>query len=282
MNTHMNREQFTDQQIIQAIQQGDEDRKTVIRYLFDHLEYRTKAHEIVEKGGGDKSFARLIYENCLIQLDKVVRRKRYKSENLAQFFESEARIMWCRELISNSTARKTVLENLSSDKELHGKIRASVLSNSGSGDDAQDIYQNGLILTDEHMKNGKYRGGAVKGFFYQVCYNLWRNELKRHKAISLPEDGLDLSISTIDPQQELERKERSEMLNAVFSKLSASCQKIFRLKFLVIDQYSLDEIAKKMGFKNAQIAANTLSKCRKHLRELITQHKPSFEWIQKV
>jgi len=278
----MNREQFTDQQIIQAIQHGGEERNTVIRYLFDHAGYRSKAHEIVEKGGGNKVYASLAYENCLIQLDKVVRRKQYKSENLAQFFESMARIMWCRELISNSTARKTVLENVSSDIELQGKIRASVLSNSGSHEDAQDIYQNGLMLIDDHMKNGKFRGGAVKGFFYQVCYNLWRNELKRHKAISLPEDGLDLTVTTVDPQEELERKEKSELLKKLFDQLSESCQKIFRLKFFVMDKYSMDEIARQMGLKNAQIAANTLSKCRKHLRELLNQHKPSFEWIQKV
>jgi RNA polymerase sigma factor (sigma-70 family) len=278
----MNREQFTDQQIFLAIQHGGEERENVIRYLFDHAGYRAKVHEVVEKGGGNKIYASLVYENCLIQLDKIVRRKQYKSASLADFLESEARIMWCRELISNSTARKTVLENLTDDKDLQGKINASVINNSGSGEDAQDIYQNGLMLIDDHMKNGKFRGGAVKGFFYQVCYNLWRNELKRHKAISLPEDGLDLTVTTVDPQEELERKEKSELLKKLFDQLSESCQKIFRLKFFVMDKYSMDEIALQMGFKNAQIAANALSKCRKHLRELLNKHKPSFEWIQQV
>ena len=132
------------------------------------------------------------------------------------------------------------------------------------------------------MNEGKFRGGAVKGFFYQVCYNLWRNELKRNKTLPLPEDGTDLTISTLDPQEELERKERSRLLDALFNRLSESCQKILRLKFFIIDNYSLEEIAQQMGYKNAQIAANTLSKCRKRLWVLLEKQKPSFEWIRNI
>jgi predicted DNA-binding protein YlxM (UPF0122 family) len=55
-----------------------------------------------------------------------------------------------------------------------------------------------------------------------------------------------------------------------------------RLKFFVIDNFSMEEIAQQMGLKNAQIAANALSKCRKSLKELLKQHKTSFEWIRNL
>lgn len=278
----MSREQFTDQQIVQAIQRSGIERARVLKHLFSHPVYRSEVTEIVLKGGGNEMYTKLVYENCLIQLDKVVRRKEYKSDTLAGFFQTEARIMWCRELITNLSAREVVLNHLSSDKDLQGKIRAAVVNNSGSVEDAEDMYQNGLILIDDHMKEGKFRGGTVKGFFYQVCFNLWRNELKKKKTLPLPEDGVELSVTTIDPQKELERKEKADLLGKVFKQLGEKCQKILRLKFFVIDNFSMEEIAQHMGFKNAQIAANALSKCRKSLKELLQQHKPSFEWIRNI
>jgi RNA polymerase sigma factor (sigma-70 family) len=273
----MSREQFTDQQIVQAIQVGGVERERVLKYLYDHPEYRSNVSEIVLKGGGNELYCKLVYENCLIQLDKVVRRNEYKSDTLVGFFQTEARIMWCRELITNQSAREGVLNHLSTDKALKGKIRAAVVNNSGSVEDSEDMYQNGLMLIDDHMKEGKFRGGTVKGFLYQVCFNLWRNELKKKKTLPLPDDGVELSITTIDPQKELERKEKADLLGKIFKQLGEKCQQILRLKFFVIDNFSMEEIAQQMGFKNAQTAANALSKCRKNLKELLQQHQPSFE-----
>lgn len=278
----MIREQYTDQQLITAIRSAGTKRSRALKYLYHNEKYSSKVTEIVTKGGGNNERAKLVFENCIIQFDKLVRRQQYKAETLTHFFESQAKLGWCRLLITSKKAQELVLNFLTSDKELEGKIHALIIKNNGSNDDAQDMYQNGLILINTYMNEGKFRGGAVKGFFYQVCYNLWRNELKKNKTLPLPEDGTDLTISTLDPQEELERKERSRLLDALFKQLSESCQKILRLKFFIIDNYSLQEIAQQMGFKNAQIAANTLSKCRKRLWVLLEKQKPSFEWIRNI
>jgi len=274
----MNEEQYTELQLLEAIFKGGNDRKSALQYLFKHKHYRDTVNQIVLNGGGNDGYGKTIFKNCLIQLDKIVRRKKFTYKTLSQFFEQEARLAWCRELVVNSKARDYVLTQLTVDSELKAKIHHTVLKNSGTRDDASDTYQNGLMLINDHMKEGKFRGGAVKGFFYQVCYNLWRNELKRTKAISLPDDGFDLSVNTIDPQKELERKEKANLLHKIFGLLGESCQKILKLKFFIADQYNMEEIAEKMEFKNAQIASNTLSKCRKQLMELLLQHKSTFEW----
>ena len=279
----MNKEQFTDQQLLKAIRQSAEEREKAAKYLFHHEGFRSIVSEIVEKGGGNDSYETLVFENCLIQLDKLVRRNQYTANNLATFFESEARLNWSKVLISDVNARQIALNFLAIDKDLKGKIHTSIRKNSGTNEDAQDIYQNGLILINKHLQEGKFRGGAIKGFLYQVCYNLWRNELKKSKTMPLPEDGVDFSASTfIDPQEVLEQKERAKLLDKLFEQLSESCRKLLRLKFLVIDNFSMGEISQKMGFKNAQIAANALSKCRKRLWTLLEKHKPAFEWIRSI
>lgn len=278
----MNREQYTDQQLITAIRSAGIVRSRALKYLFQNERYRSVVADIVLNAGGNRESAIMVFENCIIQFDKLVRRQLYKTDTITHFLESEARQAWCTILISNKKAQELVLNFLTSDKELEGKIQSTIIKNSGSVDDARDMFQNGLILIDSYMKEGKFRGGAIKGFFYQVCFNLWRNELKKNKTFPLPEDGVDMTLSTVDPHQELERKERAALLKAIFNKLGESCKKILRLKFFVIDNYSLEEIAHQMGFKNAQIAANALSKCRKQLWVLLEEQKPSFEWIRKI
>ncbi|GEM_PF-505043 len=274
----MNKEPYSKQQLFNAILTGGNERDRALKYVFQHKHYRAMVEDIVIKGGGNEEHGKMVFNNCVILLDKLVRRKLFKTESIDEFFESEAKTDWCRELITNNKARDYVLSNITSDKELERKIHAVIVSNSGSKEDARDTYQNGLIQIDSHMKEGKFRGGAVKGFFYQVCYNLWRNELKRAKMASLPEDGFDISINTLDPQRELERKEQKILFKKIFNQLGESCQKILRLKFFIVDQYSMDEIAEIMGFKNGQIASNTLSKCRKQLWEALQQFKPTFAW----
>lgn len=269
----MSREQFTNEQLVAALRSEGEEREQALKYLFHHDQYRELVQGIVEKGGGNEKSRSLVFENCIIQLDKLVRKQAHITDNLADFFGAEAKIAWCSELIISDIARKQVLQFLAIDDELKGKIHAAVRNNSGSSEDAADIYQNGLILIEKHLKGGKYRGGAVKGYFYTVCYNLWRNELKRIKEEPSNDKGIEHSPNTIDPQKILERKEYADYLNKIFSKLGDSCRKILHLKFFIIDQYSMEEIAEKMGFKNAQIASNTLSKCRKQLWILLNNNE---------
>ena len=279
----MNKEQFNDQQLIDAIRNTGEDREKAIKFLFHNEGYRLIVSEIVENGGGNDDYEALVFENCLIELDKLVRRNRYNTDSLATYFEREAKRNWCKLLITEEKARHVALNVLTLDKELEGKIHATIMKNSGTKEDSRDMYQNGLILINRHLEEGKFRGGAIKGFFYQVCYNLWRNELKKAKNISLPEEGNEFALNALlNPQDVLEQKEQKKLLDTLFEQLGESCQKLLNLKFLVIDNFSLSEIAHKMGFKNAQIAANALSKCRKRLWMLLQKHKPSFEWIRNM
>lgn len=269
----MCREQFTNEQLFAALRSEGAEREQALKYLFRHEQYRELVEGIVEKGGGNEESQSLIYKNCIIQLDKVVRTQAHFADNLADFFESEAKIAWCSELIINDVARKYVLQFLAIDEELRGKIYAAIRNNSGSAEDAADIYQNGLILIETHIRGGKYRGGAIKGYFYTLCFNLWRNDLKKIKEEPQDENTAELSANSIDPQKILERKEYADFLANIFSQLGESCRQILRLKFFVVDRYTMDEIAKKMGFKNAQIASNTLSKCRKQLWILLNNNE---------
>jgi len=130
-----------------------------------------------------------------------------------------------------------------------------------------------MVYLDTNIKEGKYQGGALKGYFYHICFNLWRNELKKSKAQLIEDYQAHDPVTNTDPLIELERKERALLLNRLFEELGEQCRKIINLKYLIIDQYSMGDIAGQMGFKNAQIASNALNKCRKRLWDLLQEHK---------
>lgn len=277
----MNKEEYSQQQqLIQAILSGGQKRDHALKHLFNDTHAFEVVQQVIENGGGNDNYTRQIFKECLVEFDQQVRRYKYKYDNFSTFLEEISRVQWIKLLSSTETARSWVLNTIGHDKQLEGKIHSLIIKNSGSLEDAQDTYQNGLIQIDKQMKEGKFRGGAVKGFFYQVCFNLWRNELKKNKMQPLSDDGMELHITEIDPQKVLERKEYTRLLDEIFNKIGDKCHKILRLKYFVIDQLDMEDIAMKMGFKNAQIASNTLSKCRKKLWELLQDHKPELEWIR--
>ncbi len=275
----MNKLKYSDSLVIRDILAGELKRDHALKYLLLKSEYPERIKRVVEDGGGNTKQANKIVEDCLILLDKKIRRYELKeTDSLAGFLENSAKQLWSQELFMNETTRGCVLSWVNKDEKLKQQIYYAVTSNSGKIEDAEDCYQNGMILLDSKMKDGKYNGGAMKGFFYQLCYNIWRNELKKSKTASL-EDHTTVNPSfTEDPATVLEKKEKAKLLNQIFQELGESCQKILHLKYFIIDRFSMDDIAQKMGFKNAQIASNTLSKCRKKLWDLLQDNKQAKLW----
>ena len=278
----MYKEPYSDKLIIKFILSGEQERNMALKYLFNHQTFRKITTEMVTNGGGNKQNVESIFEDCLIQLDRLIRRFQYYEESFSQFFEKQAKLSWCQELQVNETTRNEVLNKLGSDQDLKRQVRAVVTKNSGKIQDAEDCYQSGLLLLNKQLSEGKYKGGAIKGFFYQSCYNLWRNELKKYRTVPLPDEYQNFNKSKEDPSTIMESKRNAELLDKVFNKLGDSCQKILELKYFIIDQLSMSEIAAQMGLKNAQNASNTLSKCRKRLWELLNEYEHPYVWIRST
>jgi RNA polymerase sigma factor (sigma-70 family) len=279
----MKKSKYSDNIIIKDILTGGDRRDMALKYLLLKSGYFILVHRVISDGGGEKKQAETIFEDCLIRLDKKVRRFEWQNKDtLTGFFENEARKLWCEELKLNKTSRNDVLNYINSDNKLKQQISGKIMKNSGKAEDAEDCYQNGMILLDAKLREGTYNGGAIKGFFYQLCFNLWRNELKRNKPHLLENEMLKTSVTNDDPSLIMEKKEQAKLLNLLFDKMGETCKKLMKLKYFIIDQYSMEEIAHQMGFKNAQIASNTLSKCRKKLWEMLEEHKQELSWKSSI
>ena len=77
-----------------------------------------------------------------------------------------------------------------------------VLKNNGTEEEAQDIYQDALIVFWEKVvKDELTLTAKISTYLYSICYNLWLKELDRKRRLSHEEK--DTSI-----QQEHDKNER--------------------------------------------------------------------------
>jgi len=136
-----------------------------------------------------------------------------------------------------------------------------VINNSGSEDEAKDIYQEALIVFWQKAVSGNLvLSSKISTFIYSICQNLWRKELERKSKLSSEEKDSSV-INDVD------RRERIEIINNCINQLGETCRKI--LNYYYFDNMSMNDIAEKMGFANADTAKTKKYKCKKELDELI-------------
>jgi RNA polymerase sigma factor (sigma-70 family) len=127
-------------------------------------------------------------------------------------------------------------------------VKNHVLKNSGSNDDASDVFQDTIIALYQQVSDNNFKlTSDLKGYFFGIARNIWNAQLRQKKRffeldIEIPEevDSNDLS----DPA--LER-----ILSRSFKKLKPDCQTILTLFY---DGLSYEEIAVRMNLKNENYA----------------------------
>lgn len=136
-----------------------------------------------------------------------------------------------------------------------------VLKNSGTEDEAKDVYQDALIVFWQKVKNDNLvLTSKISTYLYSVCLNLWRKELDRKKRLSNEEVDGNVII-------DVDRKERIEIVNKVIQELGDTCKKVLTLYYF--DGLSMTDIADELGFANADTAKTKKYKCKKELDKKI-------------
>lgn len=153
------------------------------------------------------------------------------------------------------------------------KVNAFVCSNKGTENDANDIFQESIIIIYRKIrkKNFSYSDNNFETMLFAVCRYLWLRELevKRGTMISV-NDVSNYSESIFD--EELEEivllNERYKLYQDHFYKLGKDCQKILRLFF---QQVTLKEIADRMGLVSESYAKKRKHQCKEYLIKSIKQ-----------
>lgn len=132
-----------------------------------------------------------------------------------------------------------------------------VMRNSGSEDEAKDIFQDALIVFWQKVVEDKLvLTSKISTYLYSVCQNLWRKELDRKGRMT---DEIQDTPDIQDP----DRQERIDIVNQCVNQLGDGCKQI--LLYYYYEKLSMQEIAAKMGFANADTAKTKKYKCKQEL-----------------
>lgn len=166
-------------------------------------------------------------------------------------------------------------------KEFFPLIKFLVTDNGGSGADAEDIFQDGIIILYSKISLTQLTlTSSFKTYFYSVCRNLWLQKLNNRKAIfdklKDVEEYIDLPQDMLQ-ETNLEEVEMHRIIQIHFLSLPDDCQKVLKL---FIKNISLEEIALIMGFRTENYAKTRKYLCKQELKKRIADDPRSLKFLR--
>jgi RNA polymerase sigma factor (sigma-70 family) len=180
------------------------------------------------------------------------------------------------EIIACLHSRKSHVVQYLSDRYLP-MIRLMVYNSGGNGEDAKDIFQDGLIIIIERIDNGEFiLSCKFKTFLYSICENLWKKILVRRKA------SKNYFLRRVDqtPDQDfteiIDYKLYESVLYDAFESLDPVSKQILKLYWQEVPP---KKIAKKLGYTYGYVRKKK-SESQNELLKRIHNH-PDFIAIRK-
>jgi RNA polymerase sigma factor (sigma-70 family) len=155
-------------------------------------------------------------------------------------------------------------------RELYPVIRNLVVTNSGTDEDAEDVFQDALVIVYKKGKDEELvLSSSFKTFFFSICKNLWSQRLGKEKDIRQmfveTEETVTLPES-ITKEMHTAENEKIKLYQKHFLSLGDDCQKVLRL---FLRKMSLREIAEIMGYKTEKYAKTRKFDCKEELKKRI-------------
>jgi RNA polymerase sigma factor (sigma-70 family) len=154
-------------------------------------------------------------------------------------------------------------------------VTALVTRNSGTSDDAVDVLQESLIVLWERVRSGRYEQTArIDTFLFATARNIWLRRLARRRRETPTEIDPD-GVRSGDPSplEALIERERAQIVKLALAKLGEPCKTLLILFYW--EEASMEQIASRLGFANAETAKSKKYQCKKALQLLLQDIEPS-------
>lgn len=160
----------------------------------------------------------------------------------------------------------TVLEELY--RRYFPMVLHLILNNSGTEDDAKDIYQETLIVLYEKVTADSLELNCLlKTFIYSVSRRLWLKQLsKRNRNGSSLLDTEDIADVDDDLTDHEARDRQFDLMADSLNRLGEPCRTL--LEDFYIRHLSMQDITERFGYTNADNAKTQKYKCLMRLKRL--------------
>ena len=153
-------------------------------------------------------------------------------------------------------------------RENYNMVQSLIINNSGSTDDAKDIFQEAMIVLYEKVRSGTFELNClIKTYVYSVSRRLW---LKRLQQMNRYVPAIENLQETVPVEEDVEENERInsefQAMEKAISSLGEPCKSLLEAYYL--EKKSMQEIALFFGYTNAENAKNQKYKCLVRLKKI--------------
>jgi RNA polymerase sigma factor (sigma-70 family) len=152
-----------------------------------------------------------------------------------------------------------------------------VLQNSGSEDDAQDVYQEGVMVFYEKVRDNSLELSCqIKTYLYAVCRRLWLKRLtsKSRFGVRLLDDEEHGPYLNTGAEEDVlaaeEQDRRFATMSEALNHLGEPCRSL--LEGFYLHDKSMQDLTAEFGYTNADNAKNQKYKCLVRLKKLFFAH----------
>lgn len=152
-----------------------------------------------------------------------------------------------------------------------------IMNNSGSRQDAEDVFQEVLVAFIDLVQKDKFRGeSTVKTFLFSLNRYTWLNELKKRNRTLLREEKYERQQDKLvaDTSDLIADRERKAEIIKLVGELGETCRKILLLFYY--ENLSMREILQTVDYENEQVLRNKKYKCLKQLEQMVNS-KPALQ-----
>ncbi|MBP6334738.1 MAG: sigma-70 family RNA polymerase sigma factor [Bacteroidia bacterium] len=146
-------------------------------------------------------------------------------------------------------------------------VRYFVKQNSGSNDDASDLFQEVLIIIFEKLRDQKLQlTCSLKTYIYSIARNQWMKQLRARKntvSIKNFEDFVSVEIEEVEPP--------SISIVNLLNEIGDACRNLLILFYY--RKKTMEEISVELNYSNADTAKNQKYKCIQRLKKMIAEKK---------
>ena len=150
-------------------------------------------------------------------------------------------------------------------------ILSMIEQNNGVYEDAEDIFQDGLVILYRKFSKGRGKlNCSLKTYFYAICKNIWMQRLERTRKLvyrdDLEVDERSIQYQLRDEELREDNLARLRLLQMHFLNLPKDCQKLL---LLFMDKIPLKEIARELGLSGEKYVKSRKYACKNMLRKKI-------------
>ncbi|MCO6491726.1 MAG: sigma-70 family RNA polymerase sigma factor [Phaeodactylibacter sp.] len=185
----------------------------------------------------------------------------------------------------NEKAKNAALKWFCRKSGIRGMATQFLARQGASATDADEIFQEALIVLFNNIQKGQFRGeSSISTYFISICKRLYWKSRKKNDYLGLSvEDGLlpDEEIPSREEvimKQEI-RKEISSLVGQLIGKLGGKCRVALELYML---SYPMERIAQDLNYANTQSAKDRVRRCREQLRGLVLENPRAMQIVNLV